>query len=358
MPCLHRYLLKEFGKLCFIIQALILVLFVFIEYLSMMDRFLNSDITLLGALWFVILELPFMFVQVAPASVLLANIFVFGLMNRHNELLALKSSGISVYSLVKPVVFSSLIMVGLLFFLSEILVPFSITTAHDIENTVIRGKKNVLLDKKNIWIKSGENLVHFNFYDPSKKTVAGITILAMGENFQPRFRLDAKKGFYLKGVWWFEKGIQQTYNAQDRGYDVVNFDTTSIHLDLMPEDLERLVKKSEEMGIFELRDYMDTIQKEGYDATRYVVDFHGKIAFPFVCLIMALTGAAFGMKSHAGDNLPMAVTSGIIIAFTYWFFHGFCMSLGYAGSLPPVPAAWISNLFFLCFGVICLIRTE
>ncbi len=168
--------------------------------------------------------------------------------------------------------------------------------------------------------------------------MAGITILAMGENFQPEFRLDAKKGAYLKGVWQFENGIQQTYNTRVNGYDVKNFDTTSILLDPMPEDLERLVKKYEEMGIFELRDYMHTIQAEGYDAVTYVTDFHGKIAFPFVCLIMALTGAAFGMKSHAGDSLPRAVTSGIIIAFMYWFFHGFFMSLGYARSLPPMPA--------------------
>ena len=102
MSCLHKYWLKEFIKFFSIIQMLILVLFVVIDYLSRMERFLNSDISLVGALGYVVLKVPFMFVQLTPASILLATITVFGLMNRNNELLAIKSSGISVYFLVKP----------------------------------------------------------------------------------------------------------------------------------------------------------------------------------------------------------------------------------------------------------------
>ena len=86
MSCLHKYWLKEFVKFFSIIQLMILTLFVFIDYLSRMDKFLNSDISLMGALGYVLLKVPFMFVQLTPASVLLATITVFGLMNRSNEL--------------------------------------------------------------------------------------------------------------------------------------------------------------------------------------------------------------------------------------------------------------------------------
>ena len=48
MSCLHKYWLKEFFKFFSIIQLLILVLFVFIDYLSRMEKFLNSDISLGG----------------------------------------------------------------------------------------------------------------------------------------------------------------------------------------------------------------------------------------------------------------------------------------------------------------------
>jgi len=50
MSCLNRYWLKEFIKFFSIIQVIILVLFIFIDYLSRMERFLKSDISMLGAL--------------------------------------------------------------------------------------------------------------------------------------------------------------------------------------------------------------------------------------------------------------------------------------------------------------------
>ncbi|MFU8768282.1 MAG: LptF/LptG family permease, partial [Desulfotignum sp.] len=125
IPCLHRYWLKEFFKLFGVIQTLILVLFVIIDYLSRMEKFLETSISLSHAFWYVLLKLPFMFVQLTPAAILLAVIAVFGLMNRSNELTAVKSSGISVYFLVKPAIFASILLAGLMFFMGESLVPLS-----------------------------------------------------------------------------------------------------------------------------------------------------------------------------------------------------------------------------------------
>jgi lipopolysaccharide export system permease protein len=358
MPSLYKYLLKELFKLFFIIQSIILVLFVFIEYLSKMNRFLSSDITLVGALWYVILEIPFMFVQVAPASVLLANIFVFGLMNRNNELLALQSSGISTYLLIRPALFSGLVLAITMFLLGEILVPISMTKVHHIKNTVIRKNNNITQTKKNIWIKSDRKLIHFNFYNRINKSVSGITIISMGEGFQPEYRLDAKTGHYKDGNWIFEKSIQQIYNHETQEYDVLQFDTKTVQADIKPEDIGQIVKKSEAMGFFELKKYVAKVENEGYDATTYVVDLYGKMAFPFICFIMALTGAATGMRPFSRQSLPRAITIGIIISFMYWFVHGFFMSLGYGSSLPPILAAWLANFFFLCFGIIYLLTTE
>jgi lipopolysaccharide export system permease protein len=68
MTCLNRYWLKEFIKFFAVIQVIILVLFIFIDYLSRMERFLKSDISMLGAFNYVLLKLPFMFVQLTPAG--------------------------------------------------------------------------------------------------------------------------------------------------------------------------------------------------------------------------------------------------------------------------------------------------
>lgn len=358
MSCLHKYWVKEFIKFFSIIQSMILVLFVFIDYLSRMDKFLNSDLSLLGALGYVLLKVPFMFVQLTPASILLTTIIVFGMMNRNNELLAIRSSGISIYYLVKPAIATGLLFAALMFFLGETIIPVSMAKANYIRYHVLKKRDNVYSSRKDIWIKTENKLAHINFYDPVHQSVAGITVTSLGKDFSFESRIDAQKGYYIDGKWIFENIIEQVHNKNSMDYDVQLYDKKSIPLSIKPEDLGEISKKSNEMSFFELKKYVQKVEGEGYDATTYKVDLNGKIAFPFICIIMVLTGAATGMRSFVKENIPVAIAIGVVIAFLYWILYGFCLSLGYGTILPPIISAWAANLFFLCFGVLYLMNTE
>ncbi len=358
MPCLHKYWLKEFTKLFLIIQMMILVLFVFIDYLSRMDRFLNSDISLFEALWYVLLKVPFMFVQLTPASILLAVIAVFGVMNRNNELTALKSSGISVYFLVIPALLAGLFLAGLMFLLGETLIPVSMAKANYIRNYKMQTERKVSVGRNDIWIKSENKLVHINYFDPINQAVAGVTATTMGDEFKIIERFDAQKGRYEDGTWIFEGVIEQTYKADDNDYEVKKIPVMIVKLKITPKDLGVVAKKSDEMSYFELKAYVQKVEEEGYDPTTYQVDMNGKIAFPFICIIMALAGAATGMRSFVKNNMPVAIAIGVVICFLYWTMYGFCLSMGYAAVLPPVIAAWVANLVFLSMGSIYLINSE
>ena len=358
MSCLHKYWVKEFAKFFCIIQLIILTLFVFIDYLSRMDKFLNSDISLFGALGYVLLKVPFMFVQLTPASILLATITVFGLMNRNNELLAIKSSGISIYFLIKPAILSGMILAILMFFLGETIIPVSMAKANYIRHHVLKKGNNIFSVREDIWIKSENRLVHINFFDPAKKSVAGITVAKVGKDFSLESRIDAQKGYFKQGKWVFENIIEQIHDKNSMEYEVKSYDKKIVTLAIKPEDLGEVLKKSEEMSYFELKNYVTKVEYEGYDATTYKVDLNGKIAFPFICIIMVLTGAATGMRPFAKDNIPVAIAIGVVIAFMYWVAYGFCLSLGYGTVLPPIISAWAANLVFLCFGVLYLANTE
>jgi lipopolysaccharide export system permease protein len=102
------------------------------------------------------------------------------------------------------------------------------------------------------------------------------------------------------------------------------------------------------MGLAELAKYIQKVEREGYGATRYRVAYHGKIAAPFVCLFLSVLGTAIALRGKLREGMPVSITYGLGIAFLYWIFNSFCLSLGYAEMLPPVPAAWIANLVFSC----------
>jgi lipopolysaccharide export system permease protein len=358
MTCLHRYWFKEWAKYFAMIQVMILIVFVFIDYLSRVNNFLSADVSLLRGLWYVVLKLPFMFVQLTPASLLLAVIVAFGVMNRNGELTALKSSGISVYFLVKPALVAGGILSLVIFFMGETLIPVSMAKANHIRYHEMVSSPGLSQGQSDIWIKSGRQLVHINFFDPVNKKVAGLTATTMGKGFKVQERIDARQGRYDGEKWIFTGVIQQTYHAGNDDYLVQSLEVKTMALDLKPEDLGKMTVKTNEMSYGDLRRYVAKVTAEGYDATTYRVDMVGKLAFPFICVIMALTGAATGMRSFVKTNLPAAIGLGVVICFFYWFVFGFCVSLGYAKVLPALVAPWVANLIFLCLGTIYLINTE
>ncbi|MCG8568051.1 MAG: LPS export ABC transporter permease LptG [Desulfobacterales bacterium] len=358
MSCLHRYWLKEFTRLFVIIQVMILVLFVFIDYLSRLDRFLRHGVSFIEALWYVVLKLPFMFVQLTPAVIMLATIAVFGIMNRNNELTAIKSSGISAYYLARPVVGVGIFFTLLIFLVGETLIPVSMSKANYIRYNRMAGGSQVSHGRNDVWIRHDQNLVHINFVDPEHGTLAGISVSTMDDDFKIKVRIDAEKGRFEGGQWLLENGVIQTRNAQSNAYDVDYFDLKPTDLGLTPTDLVRVARKSNEMSFFQLRDYVRKVESEGYDATTYRVDMHGKIAFPFICIFMALIGASTGMHPRIKGNMPMGIALGVGMSFLYWSVYGFSLSMGYARALPPVFAAWITNVLFIVGGTIYLIKTE
>jgi lipopolysaccharide export system permease protein len=358
IKCLHKYWLKEFIRIFIIIQALVIILFVFIDYLSHMDRMLEYDVPFARGLWYVLLKLPYMFVQFTPAGLLLAVISVFGIMNRNEELTALRSSGISVYFLVKPAIGVGCLSALLMLFLGETLIPVSMARSNHIRYHEMVENKGVVHSRKDFWIRSDKMLVHINFFDPAQKTVAGITCTTMGAGFKIASRIDAAKGYYDNGQWILEDVTEQVYDPKIEDYQVTAKPSKVITLDLNPDDLGLVAQKTNEMSYTELRGYVEKVTAEGYDATTYKVDMYGKLAFPFICVIMALTGAATGMRRFVKTNLPVGIAVGMGFCFLYWFVFGFTASLGYAKILPPVVAAWVGNLVFLCLGAIYLIQTE
>jgi lipopolysaccharide export system permease protein len=143
--------------------------------------------------------------------------------------------------------------------------------------------------------------------------------------------------------------MEQKLNPQGGSY-VVSFEDEQVEqIDLSPEDLKRVAKKSEEMSFQELYRYIQGIEAEGYDATPYRVDLQGKFAMPLACVIVCIIGASITLKKTTREGLSLSVTFGIVIVFLYWITQSFCTSLGYGGMLPPFVAAWVANFIFACF---------
>ena len=111
------------------------------------------------------------------------------------------------------------------------------------------------------------------------------------------------------------------------------------------------------MNMVQLSDYIDKIVQEGHQPIRYLVDWHDKIAFPLVCIIMAVLAVPFALKVNPrGGGVAMGLALSVVIAFGYWMVHTLFIALGHGGYIPPLAAAWASNVIFGLFTTMLLLQ--
>jgi lipopolysaccharide export system permease protein len=358
MNLINRYIIFEIVKFFIFALTAVLCIFIAIDYLGNMDEFIESHVSWLHSFQYVLFKIPFITTQAMPVVLLMAILIAFGLMSKNNELIILNASGVSIYSLLRPVLIISAAAALLLFYLSEHVVPLTMHQSNAIKQNEIHKTTNVAVKEENIWIKGQRCITHIKYFDPSSQVIFGLTRYYFDSQFRLTRRIDAQKAEYRNRRWILHECMNQRLNPGDNTYTVTLHDTLTEDLELQPADFRQIVRKSEEMNFRQLLDYIHKVEAEGYAATTYRVDLNAKCAYPFVCIIMALVGMGLTARKRINQGLPISISYGIGIGFLYWVFQSFCVSLGYGGILPPIVAAWTANFVFFCGGMLLIMNAE
>lgn len=357
MLIIQRYIYREFSRYLGLVQGVVIALFVTIDYLTRIGYFMKLEISLWYGLGYILLKVPYIFVLLMPACSALATIVILCLMIKNNEILALKSSGVRGMTLLKPFMILGLVLTGVYFLLSETVVPVAQTKANSIRRDIKHMGVTTTRDN-NIWIKKDNAIVHINFYNHVDRTLSGVTLYYFNNRFKMIRRIDAQFAIFQNGQWKLQDVLELTPGEGEDFFLSKTMKEKIISLDLRPEELKSVIKKPEEMNIREMVRYVKKLKQEGYDPIVYRVDLHGKLAFPFACFLMCLAGFGVVLSGRNKTGLPMAIAMGICISFLYWFFHSFCISLGYGELLPPVIAAWMANFILACACGILLLNID
>jgi lipopolysaccharide export system permease protein len=87
-----------------------------------------GDLVGKGLEWYIILEfilysIPYLIPRALPLAVLLSTIMVFGNLGERYELVAMKSAGISLVKAMRPMIYTMIVIAGIAFYSSNILIP-------------------------------------------------------------------------------------------------------------------------------------------------------------------------------------------------------------------------------------------
>jgi lipopolysaccharide export system permease protein len=359
MMILDRYVTKEYIKLFILILASFTALFLIIDLFERMRMFLSNHATFYQMLSYLLFMIPVIISQAIPVAVLLASLITFSNLSKYSEILAMKANGISLYRTSIPVIIMVVIICILSFLFNEFITPYSNEKADYIKLVEIEKQKSLGSFKQNqIWYRGTNGIYNFKMFDSITSTLSGITINYFDKNFSLIMRIDAESAQWKDNQWVFQNlMITRFQTGQFPSLEWIP--AKVIDLPEKPSDFMAVQKEASKMGYMELRTYIKKIQAEGYDATRYLVDMHGKVAFTLVSMILVIIGISFSlMKSERSGGIMQSIGVGIVIGFSYWIVHAFAMSLGRSGTIPPILSAWIANLILGSVSITMYLRVK
>ena len=357
MKVLSKYLTKEFLKLLVLCEIIFLSIYLVIDFLQKINNFIEANVSNGLMLQYFLYKSAYVMVQMLPVATLISIIIMFSLMKKRNEIVAIKACVLNIFKMARPVFMASVFLGIALFLFSELVVPYASSRANEIWKIEVEKQDPGLYYGSNqIWYRGPDCIYWIRHFDSKKNIMERPTFYFFDKTFRLTKKIDGRRGFWEDSRWKIEEGvIQETVDGGD--YTLKKFDTLYLDLPETPDTFVKSMKKPEEMSYWQLKKYAERVHAEGYDNTRYLVDMNIKAAFPLIILIMAFIGTAISLIQK-GDKIPLVVSIGVGICFTFMITFGFSRALGLAGVLPPILAAWLANLIFLFLGLYLMMHIE
>ncbi len=293
-----------------------------------------------------------------PMFVLLATLFSISTMARRNELLAMKTSGISLYRIILPyLLVTVLLSIGHLYY-NEYLYPSANRRRLEIkEFTIEKRSMRQFKHVSNVYrqIRPGY------FY-----TIGGFNIdrgdgkdLKVYKTSQNRINqiITASIVLYLDHRWLAKNGMVRTFD-DSAGESFSEFTEMALpDIQDKPEDFSKRIGKPEDMSYDELRTYIGLMKRIGGPCLHESIDLDIKLAYPLASVIVVLISIPFASNPRRG-SIAISVAAGALISLVYFVLFRVLQSAGYNERVPKELAVWGVNALFFVIGMAAVVKAR
>lgn len=356
MKIIDRYMVKGFLGPFIWCLLLFLVMAVIIDIFSFIDNIVKYKIPTHSIAAFYYYYSPTILLQVTPMAVLLSTIYILSNLNKHNEITAMKSSGISLWRIMAPLLIIGAMVSMISFIVNDRVIPPTSKKADIIRREELEKEKRKNMQSKviqNVAVYgTGNRIVFARTYDTESKTLGDIVIHEHDSSQNLTSKITAQSGTWTGSEWKFSKVI--IYKIDNSGRileEPLFFDEKVIPLQERPSEFANREWRSDYLNYRELRHYIKNFTGGGVRVVKgLLVDLYYKISFAFISFIIILIGAPFALITTRGGVL-IGIGMSIAIGLLYYASIAISLAFGKAGIIPPSVAAWSGNIVFAGLGV-------
>ncbi len=348
---LDRYLLKQiivmFLMGVFVFSTIIFASDTFITLIKQMSQF---GVPFKIALIMILLNFPTAIVLSIPMGVLLATVMVLNRLSLSSEITVMRSCGIGINRIAKPIFIFAVIMAISTFVINESVAPIMTKTSKDLALWSL-GQKNIPDGKENFVFKElgdGAYLKRLFYVGYSKhKTLYNVTVLDNSKVGTIQV-LQAREGKTTPGGWIFDKGAIYTIDSDGQILNTTLFDTSNVKfgIDLSAELDKNLAR---EMNFVNLAKFIKSPDVPEDQKNGYIVQLFDKLALPAATIVFVLLGVPLAITPpRIRYNRGFLFT--ILIIFAFYVLRALAVSFGNAGTINPYLAAWLPDIILALLG--------
>lgn len=367
MKLIDRYILRNFVQNFFFGLFCFILIFILVDLFENLDKFIDKKLSIFQIAQFYSYFIPDILKLITPVGMLLASLFTISRFINFSEFTAMRSSGISIYRYLVPVLIFGLIITLFSIYFNGWVVPKSNRLKYSFERTIL-GRHPVANIIPNIYIQDKTNrIVVIGAYDKIGQKCADVSIQIFNKDtlnlITNRFDLKEMRWDSSKADWRITEAYKRSFFQKNtENLEILR----NIYISDIPEikkinvDPELILKKDfkpEELPLTEFKEFIENLETSGQDASKEKVDYYSIISFPFASLVTIIFGVSVSSnRRKGGAALHFGIS--IMVSFLYLGFVKISQVFGYNGDMNPIFTAWLANILFLSISIFNFLRTQ
>lgn len=360
---IYRYIFWELIPPFLVNVVFFTFIFLMTKILEITNLIVNYRISLSVVLLMLMYSMPFFLQFIIPMSVMMSVLLTFLRLSNDNEIVALKSGGVSIYGLLPPVLVFCLMGHLLTSFMAIYGLPEGRMALKKLAVKVIASNLDIGLKERTFNDRFDGVVLYVNKIDIKNKMLIDVFIedsrnkQIVSTVVAPKARLISDPEKFRFHFRLFNGSINQV-DLERRSANMIHFDT----YDLTIAPKRPLAtprggpKDEEEMSIPELRQYVREATKKDDRYYLALMEFHKKFSTPAACFALGILALPLGIQSKSAKR-----TFGIGLGLIFFLFYYILLSAGWvfgeAGVYPPLIGMWVPNIVMGGIGIFLLIRT-
>jgi lipopolysaccharide export system permease protein len=326
-------------------------IFLMTKILEITNYIVNYHMSFSKILLLLMYYMPYFLTFVIPMSVMMAVLLTFYRMSGDNEILALRSSGISLYQLLPPVMVFCLTGALLTAMVTLYGTPWGYLSIRKMGYDLASANLNIGLKERTFNNSFDQVTLYVNQIDPKNNILKDIFIEDQRDAKSASSIIAPRGALYsdpknMSIILQLQDGMINHVNLKNRAVNTVSFKTYMLSLDIHSEkNLPKKDKSTNEksMTLWELKAAIDQAEEKDVKYFKYRIELQNKFSIPFACFTLGLLAVPLGVQSRVRKQ-----SFGLGLGLAFFLLFYLLLSLGWVfgetGKYPPEIGIWVPNL--------------